>query len=133
MKNGFTLLELLVVIAIIGGLSTLMLPNFVMAQERAKETSLRSVALSVQNAIENYGMDQGSYPGGAQVAVADLSDTLKTNGYLKSIPKNPYTGKSYQADDEQGKIVYSYQADSGDYLLTAYKRDGKTVLATLPL
>jgi type II secretion system protein G len=128
MKNGFTLLELLIAIAIIGILSTMMVPNFVGAQEKAKEAATKSVLLGLQNALENYSLDAGTYPTNAEVSVADLSTLLVTGGYLARLFKNPFTGLAYRANDTAGKILYHYDTASGGYGLTAYKRDGATVL-----
>ena len=55
MKNGFTLLELLIVIAIIGTLSTVMFPNFLGAQDKAKEVASLGVDfISVGSLTHSY-------------------------------------------------------------------------------
>ncbi|MFH1429353.1 MAG: prepilin-type N-terminal cleavage/methylation domain-containing protein [Candidatus Margulisiibacteriota bacterium] len=126
MNKGFTLIELLIVIAIIGTLSTMMFPNFLSAQDKAKEVAVKSVALSIQNALENYNIDFGTYPLGSDTAVSDLYQTLSTEGYLSRPPVNPFSGETYQTADSAGKILYSYNQTSGRYQLSAYKRDGVT-------
>lgn len=57
-KSGFTLIELLVVIAIIGGLSTLLLPNYMSARERARDAQRKSDLKQIQRALEMYKQDQ---------------------------------------------------------------------------
>ena len=128
MQKGFSLIELLIVIAIMGTLSTMMFPNFLSAQDKAKEVAVKSVVLSIQNALENYNIDQGVYPVGSTTPVNTLSQTLITAGYLSKVPYNPFTGESYQTADIPGKIIYTYTSSSGQYSLTAYKRDGNTKL-----
>lgn len=127
-NSGFTLIELLIVIAIIGTLSAMMFPNFVSSQDKAKEVATKSVALSVQSALENYAIDNESYPLGNQAALSEIAKILVNSNYLSAIPKNPFTGKTYQSGDNAGKILYSYDASLGQYRLNAYKRDGKTEL-----
>ncbi|MFA5928344.1 MAG: prepilin-type N-terminal cleavage/methylation domain-containing protein [Candidatus Margulisiibacteriota bacterium] len=128
MQKGFTLIELLIVIAIIGTLSTLMLPNFIGAQDKAKETAVRAVALSLQNALENYNIDNGIYPAGNNLGAAQLYQALSAGNYLRRPIVNPFTGQAYTAGDSSGKVVYSYDSAEGQYQLTAYKRDGSSVL-----
>ena len=104
----------------------MMLPNFLSAQDKAKEVAVKSVVLSVQNAIENFAIDNGSYPQGNQISVCELAATLQTGGYLSTTPKNPFTGKAYQSGDTEGRIVYNYDSIAGQYHLIACKRDGRT-------
>ncbi|MFC1478468.1 type II secretion system protein [Candidatus Margulisiibacteriota bacterium] len=126
MNKGFTLVELLIVIAIIGTISTMMFPNFLHAQDKAKEVAVKSVALSMQNALENYNIDFGTYPAGTDTAVSDLYLTLSAEGYLSRPPANPFSGEDYQATDTAGKVLYSYDQATGQYQLSAFKRDGVT-------
>ncbi len=55
---GFTLIELLVVIAIIGMLSAMLVPNFMGARERARDTQRKSDLKQLQKAFEMYKQDQ---------------------------------------------------------------------------
>lgn len=126
MKAGFTLLELMVVISIIGFLMTILVPNISAAQIRAKEAGVKAIIHTVQAELEGYQMDTGGYPLGAKVSVAELSAVLGGKQY-----KNPFTGKNYAPGDTAGQIVYEYNETDGAYVLTAYKRDGRTVLQVL--
>lgn len=65
MKNkGFTLIELLVVISIIGVLATTVLSSLGQARERASQVAALKAIKSIQDALEIYYLDNGSYPPG---------------------------------------------------------------------
>lgn len=62
-QEGFTLIELLVVVVIIGILASVAVPNFMGAQDKAKNSGVQSNAHTVQMALEQYAVDNsGSYP-----------------------------------------------------------------------
>ncbi|MDR2430969.1 MAG: prepilin-type N-terminal cleavage/methylation domain-containing protein [Candidatus Margulisbacteria bacterium] len=124
MQKGFSLMELLVVMSIIGMLSAVMLPNLSGAQNRAKETALRALLYNMQAELEGYYLDNNYYPAGEAVSLAQLTALLG----LKPC-RNPFTGRDYQGGDTAGKVLYSL--DNGDYTLTAYKKDGASVLLEL--
>lgn len=125
MRKGFTLIEILVVIGIIGLLMVFLVPNLLGARDRAKDAAVKAVMHSTQLAVESYQMENGVYPLGKNIPMASLcKDYLMPGGYIASIPKNPYTNKEYSDSDSSGKIVYSYDDNSGTYTLTGYKRNG---------
>jgi general secretion pathway protein G len=72
MTKGFSLIELLLVMAIMAILSTLMLPNLLGAQDKARESGVRAVAHAIQLALESYSVDHGVYPAGTNLGVAAL-------------------------------------------------------------
>ncbi len=62
-ENGFTLIELLVVVIIIGILAAIALPNFIGAQDKAREASVKGNMRTAQIAAEMYATDNGgNYP-----------------------------------------------------------------------
>jgi prepilin-type N-terminal cleavage/methylation domain-containing protein len=126
MKNkGFTLIELLVVILIIGILLALIIPNFVLFQERARRSSVKNNMHVLQTALEAYAVDHfGNYP----TADADWTDEedifycyfpggdpvgISGSMIYGRPPLNPYTGALYNINDE-GNQDLSYDPEFAD-------------------
>ncbi len=127
MKNrGFTLIELLVVILIIGILLALIIPNFVLFQERARRSSVKNNMHVIQTALEAYAVDHyGNYP------TEDLSweaedetgiclwfpggDPIGIEGEPKpgNFPVNPYDGMRYN-DDDKDEMDLDYESFYGE-------------------
>jgi prepilin-type N-terminal cleavage/methylation domain-containing protein len=117
-KKGFTLIELLVVILIIGILLALIIPNFVLFQERARRTSVKNNMHIIQTSLEAYATDHmGNYPSSEAdwTDVEDIfyayfpgGDPIGSGGspIFGQAPLNPYTGYRYNWDDED--LVYAY-------------------------
>ena len=112
-KKGFTLIELLVVILIIGILLALIIPNFVLFQERARRTSVKNNMHVVQTSLEAYAVDHsGNYP--TDDISWDLGDEEGMAAYFPGgdpigeggdaiagqLPVNPYSGQRYNYDNE---------------------------------
>ncbi|MBM3258913.1 MAG: type II secretion system protein [Candidatus Sericytochromatia bacterium] len=93
-SRGFTLIELLVVVVIIGILASVAVPNFMGAQDKAKNAGVQANAHSVQMALEQYGVDQaGVYPdnGNFYAQVIQKVEYMAGGAY----PKTPW-GKGPQ-------------------------------------
>jgi prepilin-type N-terminal cleavage/methylation domain-containing protein len=117
-KKGFTLIELLVVILIIGILLALIIPNFVLFQERARRTSVKNNMHVVQTCLEAYATDHnGNYPNSDAdwMDAEDIfyayfpgGDPIGMDGspIFGQAPLNPYTGIRYNFEDED--LIYAY-------------------------
>jgi general secretion pathway protein G len=82
--DGFTLLELMIVVSIIGILATLAVPSYHSSVMKAKEAALRQDLSTLRDVLDQHKADQGKYP-------PSLSALVGT-GYLRGIPKDPFTG-----------------------------------------
>jgi len=113
MKKSFTLIELLVVIAIIGTLSALLLPNYMAARERARDSQRKSDLKQIQKALELYRQDQT--PPAFPTAAADRFGTSGNCGtafgtttlYLNKIPCDPFGPTPYIYTVDNDELTYS--------------------------
>jgi prepilin-type N-terminal cleavage/methylation domain-containing protein len=128
MRKGFTLIELLVVILIIGILLALIIPNFVLFQERARRTSVKNNMHVFQTALEAWAVDHyGNYPNAASEPFAYNEDYTDIRMYFPGgdaygisgtpifgkFPTNPYTGLVYN-DPDNGVELDVYYGEEWD-------------------
>lgn len=125
---GFTLIELLVVIAIIGTLSALLLPNFMSARQKARDSNRKSDIRQIQKALELYKLDQvtPAYPDSTSNALYTVGYCMYSGGagagatcaaganiYMSKIPGDP------QSQTTPTPYFYSRNANLIDYTLCA--------------
>lgn len=105
-RRAFTLLELLIVISIIMILATVILPSYRQSIVRAKEAVLRDDLHNLRSLIDQYTVDK-------QKAPQSLED-LVTAGYIREIPKDPFTGsnQSWKVDFDNA-VTNPGQTESG--------------------
>jgi len=84
--RGFTLIELMIVISIILILVSISIPIYTNSVVHAKEAVLRDDLFTMRSVIDQYTLDK-------QKAPQSLQD-LVSAGYLKAIPKDPFTGST---------------------------------------
>jgi len=85
-ERGFTLIELMVVISIIVILMSVAIPRYQASILRARETVLRDDLYTLRSVIDQYTLDK-------QKAPQSLQDLVEA-GYLKQLPKDPFTNTS---------------------------------------
>lgn len=84
--QGFTLIELMIVVSIIGILATIAVPSYQSSVTRARETVLRQDLFTMRELLDQHRADQGKYP--------PSLDGLVAAGYLRTLPKDPFTNSS---------------------------------------
>jgi len=81
--KGFTLIELMIVVSIVGILATIAVPSYQSSVIKARETVLRQDLFTLRELLDHHRADKGKYP--------PSLDGLVTAGYLRAIPKDPFT------------------------------------------
>ena len=85
-EKGFTLVELMIVVSIVGILATIAAPSYQSSLIRAKETVLRQDLFTLRELLDHHRADQGKCP--------PSLEGLVSAGYLRAIPKDPFTNSS---------------------------------------
>lgn len=106
-KLGFTLIELLVVIAIIGMLSALLLPNFMSARERARDSQRKSDLKQIQKALEMYKQDQSPISFPPELPTAGEEFSYNGNIYMNKFPTDPSPDLEYYYNVDNDSLTYT--------------------------
>ena len=117
---GYTLLEIMVVVFILGLLATLVAPKIVGRADDARRTKALADLKGIEQALNLYRLDTGSYPTTAQGLDAlvrrpetpPVPRTWNPNGYLERLPVDPWGNP------------YVYVASGGRFTLRSYGADG---------
>ena len=122
-EEGFTLTELMVVLVIIGLLATVVIINVLPAADQANQTKVRADISTLESALEQYRLDNMSYPRseqGLQALVTPPSDLTqpqryRSGGYIRRLPTDPW-GNAYQytqpgAQSGGAYDIFTYGAD----------------------
>jgi general secretion pathway protein G len=85
-EQGFTLLELMIVMIVIGLLAAIAIPAYVTNIKAAREAVLKEDLHVMRQAIDSYTVDKQKAP--------QSLDDLVQSGYIKAMPKDPFTQRT---------------------------------------
>ena len=119
-REGFTLLEIMVVVFILGLLATIVAPKIIGRTDDARRTKAIADLKGIEQALNLYRLDSGSYPSTEQGLDALVRRPEKPpvprawnpNGYLERVPLDPWGAP------------YVYLSDGGRFTLKSYGADG---------
>jgi general secretion pathway protein G len=105
-QRGFTIIELMVVISIMAILMAIAAPIYTGSILRARESVLRQDLFAMRSVINQYTEDKQKAP--------QSLDDLVSAGYMKQLPKDPFTNSNSTWQVEQDDSVISLdQTESG--------------------
>ncbi|MBA2652120.1 MAG: GspG family T2SS major pseudopilin variant LspG [Tatlockia sp.] len=119
-QSGFSLIEIMVVVVILGILASIVVPKIINRPDEARVVKAKQDVLAVQNALDLYKLDNGSYPTTDQ-GLSALVEKPTANPiphdwklYLKSLPKDPWGHDYiYLNPGEHSEVdVYTLGADN---------------------
>jgi general secretion pathway protein G len=100
--RGFTLIEMMIVISLVLLLVSVALPVYSRSVLRAKESVLKQDLFTLRNVIDQYTLDK-------QKAPQTLDDIVQA-GYIKVIPKDPFTNEAnWTVDQEEATTAVDQQ------------------------
>jgi general secretion pathway protein G len=101
-SRGFTLIELMIVISLMLILVSIAIPLYNQSILRAKESVLRQDLFTLRSVISQYTLDK-------QKAPQSLDDLVQA-GYIKQIPKDPFTDQAnWQVEQEDVLLAVDQQ------------------------
>lgn len=117
-QSGFTLLELLIVLTIIGLLVGYVAPKYLNQLGKSEVKVARAQIKALEDALEQYRLDVGSYPSSEQglnaLVTAPPGVSRWQGPYLKrNVPLDPWGSPyQYRSPGQHGDIdIFSFGAD----------------------
>ena len=118
-ERGFTLLEILVVVMILGLLISLAAPRIIGRTDDARIVKARADIKAVEEALNLYKLDSGSYPtteqGLSSLVEKPSTGTIprrwREDGYLERVPLDPWDSEFLFASDGRRYVLRSLGAD----------------------
>src|SRR5690349_5250982 len=104
-SRGFTLIEMMIVISLLLILISIALPVYNRSILRAKESVLKQDLFTLRNVIQQYTLDK-------QKAPQSLDDIVQA-GYLKVIPRDPFTNEPNWTTDQEDATMAVDQQEPG--------------------
>lgn len=105
-SRGFTLIELMIVISIMLILIAISVPAYNRSIIHAREAVLKQDLFQLRSLISQYTLDKQKAP--------ESLDDLVSAGYLKQIPKDPFTGAAdWTTEQEEDTILDPSQTETG--------------------
>ena len=121
-QSGFTLIEILVVVVIVGILGAIIVPNLLGRPDQARITAAESDIRSLAVALDMYRLDNFVYPSTEQGLDALVSKpagfpepkNYSPDGYLKSVPTDPWGSPYIYERSGDGFDLFSLGADGAE-------------------
>lgn len=102
---GFTLIELMIVISILLILIAIAVPAYQRSLVHAREAVLKQDLFEMRSLISQYTLDKEKAP--------QSLDDLVSAGYIKQIPKDPFTGAADWNVDQDETLLSVDETDPG--------------------
>ena len=99
-QKGFSLIEIMVVVVILGILASIVVPKIMGRPDEARVVKAKQDILAIQNALDLYKLDNGTYPTTDQGLAALVTKPTSApephdwKAYLKRLPTDPW-GREY--------------------------------------
>jgi prepilin-type N-terminal cleavage/methylation domain-containing protein len=82
--KGFTMVELMIVISIIGVLATALIPTFIGAQSKARDTGRSAALANASTSLASFSNDNGYFPGTMNGCLTDSNGSVSLNAYYSN-------------------------------------------------